>query len=464
VKIVTREDLAEHIRAEAASTILWTALLCVFAGSFWAHFSLGSTYLNIAFILPWLAIHLASVMAVKLKDHLALTLAAGFVALQVYFHIALNEIGVAILPLAPVFFLVSALMIGAYSSGKYWPSVSIGSMCWISAYYWLVVPQLQGRLPADASNKALWAYLLPLTIALVVNFLFMAAFVASTKFLTRGLMEKTKLSGAHNNFDEQRIQASKLQTVGELTVSILHEINNPLTNIGGFSHQIKESIESKDSNIIEIVQASNDRIAFNVNRIKDITKAVKNLIYDGSQIEIEGISLSKLIDDSLTLTKHHIKSQGIELKIDIPSTDLQVRGNFVELGQVLVNLLTNAKDACRRSDRKKISVGFAERNNQVVLWVEDTGTGIRDEIAKEIFKPFFTTKEVNKGTGMGLYISRIIARRHRAELLFENVKDPSGRILGSRFELVFPPAEHQLLPNSVEEDDGENFGGGREVA
>lgn len=463
MKIVTREDLAEHIQEEAASTILWTALLFVFVGSFWAHFSLGSGYLEVAFILPWLAIHMSSVMAVKIKEHLALSLAAGFVGLQVYFHVALNELGVAILPLAPVFFLVSALMIGAYSTGKYWPSITIGLVSWISAYYWLVVPQLQDRLWSESSSKTPWGFLLPLTIALAVNFIFMAAFVVSSRILTRRLLEKSKLLGAHNNFDEQRIQASKLQTVGELTVSILHEINNPLTNIGGFSHQIKEAMESRDPNFLEIVQASNDRIEFNVTRIKDITRAVKNLIYDGSQIEITGISLTKLIDDSLTLTKHHIKSQGIDLKIDLPSSDQMVRGNFVELGQVLVNLLTNAKDACRRSDRKKISVGFGERNNQVVLWVEDTGTGIRDEIAKEIFKPFFTTKEVNKGTGMGLYISRIIARRHRAELHFENVKDSSGRILGSRFELVFPPADSQSAPQSSE-GGGENFDSGREVA
>jgi two-component system NtrC family sensor kinase len=164
------------------------------------------------------------------------------------------------------------------------------------------------------------------------------------------------------------------------------------------------------------------------------------------------------------LTKHHIKSQGIELKVDIPSADLSVRGNFVELGQVLVNLLTNAKDACRRSERKKISVGFGERDNQIVLWVEDTGSGIREEIAKEVFKPFFTTKEVNKGTGMGLYISRIIARRHRADLNFQNVKDSSGRTLGTRFELVFPTADSQVFKNPADEGNADGFDGGREVA
>jgi signal transduction histidine kinase len=462
VKVLTRQDLADHIRQEASSTILWTALLFVFAGSFWAHFAMGSQFFEPSFFLPWLVVHSLSFVAIRYKEYLPLVMAGGFVALQLYFHIALNEIGFDILPLAPVFFLISSLVLGAYALGTITPTIIVGGLSWLSTYYWLVVPQLQSR--ASEAEVSTWSLALPIVLAVVSNSLFIAFFFGSSRYFARSLVAKSRLLGANKNFDEQRIQASKLQTVGELTVSILHEINNPLTNIGGFSHQIKEALESPDAHTIDIIRASNDRIVFNVDRIKEITRAVKNLVFDASQMETAGVSLTKLLEDSLTLTKHHIKSQGVDLKIDLPTEDLMVRGNFVELGQVLVNLLTNAKDACRRSDRKKISVGFGMRKDEVILWVEDTGTGVREEIASQIFKPFFTTKEVNKGTGMGLYISQIIAKRHNADLRFENVKDSSGRILGTRFELVFNSKQTLAIVPENDWNSEDSGSGDREAA
>jgi C4-dicarboxylate-specific signal transduction histidine kinase len=133
--------------------------------------------------------------------------------------------------------------------------------------------------------------------------------------------------------------------------------------------------------------------------------------------------------------KHQLKSLGMELKVDYDSSDFQVIGNFTELSQILMNLLSNARDAVRDSELKIISMGFKDEGEEVHVWVQDTGRGVSSEYAEELFKPFFTTKAHQEGTGLGLYISKIIADRNLARLSFECIKDRHGRMLGTRFSL-----------------------------
>jgi len=426
VKVVTREELGLRIREEASNIVLYTAMFFVLAGSLWAHFALNSSFFAPSFFALWLLLHAQPFLMLKRSALWAPLSALGFVTLQVYFYFAFYKLELPYIPLAPLFFVITAQCLPLLKSPYRAVSWGYWVIAWGSVLFWM------GQGPeAQVANVTL-----PVGIAAGIGFFFQLGFTIMLNVFGRRLSGHVGEIGRKENFDERRIQASKLQTVGELTASLIHEINNPLTNILGYSHQIASAMKDNDPDVTEITLESNERIKFNVGRIKDITSAVRRLVRPSSHQQEDTVSMKELIDDSLTLMKHHLKSFGIELKVDCPAEDCRVTGNFTEISQVVVNLLSNARDAVRDAELKVISLGYKSEGGLVSVWVQDSGRGIPETYAAEVFKPFFTTKAHQEGTGLGLYISKMIADRNQASLSFETLKDRSGRVVGTRFMLV----------------------------
>ena len=425
MKVVTREELGLRIREEASLIVLYTAMFFVLAGSLWAHFALNTSFFAPSFFALWLLLHAQPFLMLARSRLWAPLSGLGFVTLQVYFYLAFYKLQMPYIPLAPLFFVITAQCLPLFKSPYKALSWSYWLVAWASVVFWMK----QGP-EAQVANV-----IFPIGIAAAIGFFFQMGFSLMMSFFGSRLSRHVGEFGRKENFDERRIQASKLQSVGELTASLIHEINNPLTNIAGYSHQIAAAMKENDPDVLEISRESNERIKFNVGRIKDITAAVRRLVRPSTHQQEESVSMKELIDDSITLMKHHLKSYGIELKVDRDGEDCRVRGNFTELSQVVVNLLSNARDAVRDGEIKLISIGYKSEGGEVILWVQDSGRGVPETYATEIFKPFFTTKAHQEGTGLGLYISKIIAERNKAELGFEVIKDRSGRILGTRFTL-----------------------------
>jgi signal transduction histidine kinase len=426
VKVVTREELGLRIRQEASLIVLLTAMFFVWAGSLWAHFALNNSFFSPQFFILWLMLHAQPFLMLARERLWAPLSALGFVTLQVYFYFAFYRLQMPYIPLAPLFFVITAQTLPFFKSEIKGLSWGYWLLAWGSVIFWM-----SRGAEAQVANV-----MLPVGIAAGIGFFFQLGFTLMMNIFGRRLIVQVSAFGRKENFDERRIQASKLQTVGELTASLIHEINNPLTNIAGYSHQINEALKENDPDIIEITRESSDRITFNVGRIKDITAAVRRLVRPSVKQSEESVSVKDLLDDSLTLMKHHLKTFGIELKVDYDSDDCRVQGNFTELSQVVVNLLTNARDAVRDTEMKTISMGYKSEGGRVTVWVQDSGRGIPEVHASEIFKPFFTTKAHQEGTGLGLYICKLIADRNSADLAFDLIKDRAGRVLGTRFLLV----------------------------
>jgi signal transduction histidine kinase len=426
VKVVTREELGLRIREEASLIVLYTAMFFVLSGSLWAHFALNNTFFTPNFFVLWLLLHAQPFIMLARSRLWAPLSALGFVTLQVYFYFAFYKLQLPYIPLAPLFFVITAQCLPLFKSPFRAVTWGYWVLAWASVLFWMK----QGA-EAQVANV-----ILPVGIAAGIGFFFQMGFTVMMSIFGRRLTSHVGEFGRKENFDERRIQASKLQSVGELTASLIHEINNPLTNIAGYSHQIGAAMSENDPDVLEIARESNERIKFNVSRIKDITAAVRRLVRPSTHQQEESVSVKALMEDSLTLMKHHLKSFGIELKVDCDTEDCRVAGNFTELSQVVVNLLSNARDAVRDSEIKLISMGYKSEGGKVRVWVQDSGHGIPDTYAEEIFKPFFTTKAHQEGTGMGLYISRLIAERNKAELRFETLRDRAGRVLGTRFSLL----------------------------
>src|SRR5690606_7188641 len=118
-----------------------------------------------------------------------------------------------------------------------------------------------------------------------------------------------KLLGPTNRFENQRIHASKLQVLGELSASLSHEMLNPLAAINGYSYQIREELKEKKPSS-SLLSESNDRISFNVGRIIEITRVLKSFSRseNGDTFKHEQVSVRKVIEDSVLLVRHSVRS------------------------------------------------------------------------------------------------------------------------------------------------------------
>jgi len=125
----------------------------------------------------------------------------------------------------------------------------------------------------------------------------------------------------------------------------------------------------------------------------------------------------------------------ITVKLDLDPGSAIIEGNAIQLEQVFINLLTNARDALAEAERKEIKVELRREGARIAIIFSDTGCGIADEFKSRIFDPFFTTKEVGAGTGLGLSIAYGIVRDHSGAISVANA--PSG---GAAFRIEFPLA------------------------
>jgi C4-dicarboxylate-specific signal transduction histidine kinase len=236
---------------------------------------------------------------------------------------------------------------------------------------------------------------------------------------------------------EQLIQAGKLATLGELTTGVAHELNNPLNNIGLFV-----------GNVIDYVRmggVDNERMLQDlekvVEQVKKATEIISHLRTFGraAPVTLEPVSVNDVIERALSLTQEQLRLRQIEIELDLCPEAPVVLGNSIQLEQVFINLLTNARDALAAADERRISVQCSIEGDMVVLVLRDTGPGIPEGLEQRIFDPFFTTKEVGTGTGLGLSITYGIIKDHRGSI---TVESRPGE--GASFRIELPLARPEI--------------------
>jgi signal transduction histidine kinase len=425
MKNYTRSELGVLMRLESEKVVMLTAFLFLTVASLWSHLALGPVILQPSLYLALLLIHGAGFVSQKMKNLERFLITVSMLAVIFYFRNCFVNLRVPFLPIAPVFFIVSAVTLTGYGQSKYFQAALRWAFGWGCAFYFT---SFHGTEPQALTARS------PLFFGMLISFLFFVSFFLAVEIFGRRLEGASAALGARQDYGDKRIHASKLQTLGELAASIAHEINTPLTSIKGYNYQFKSELTETENPDKALLMNFSDRIAFNLDRVAQITKVLRSFSRDSSREEIGVISLREVFDDTLTLLKHHLRSSGIDLVTDMAQEDVFVRGSLVQLSQLLVNLLTNARDALKDSKQKRIIMGFSSHTQQVQMWVEDTGPGIPENIREEVFRPFFTTKGSSSGTGLGLYISQLIAEKHSTQLKFECPKNvETGEMLGTRF-------------------------------
>lgn len=215
--------------------------------------------------------------------------------------------------------------------------------------------------------------------------------------------------------------ANKLSALGEMAAGIAHEINTPLATIKLLTSQVQHEMSSG----IPDLDGLNDHLVNidrTVDRLAKIVRGLKSFSRDGSEDPFEMTNLHQVIDDTISLCSERCRLHGIELRTHLTAAPLSVYCRSIQICQVLLNLINNAHDAVENLEEKWIEISTEEHDDCVELRVTDSGKGIPPEIAEKIFNPFFTTKGVGRGTGMGLSISHGIVKRHGGTLILDPFK------------------------------------------
>ncbi len=209
---------------------------------------------------------------------------------------------------------------------------------------------------------------------------------------------------------EQLVQAGKLATLGELTTGVAHELNNPLNNTGLFVGNAIDLIELGAADKGQIVRELRQAMQ----QVSKATQIISHLRTFGraAPVSREPISLRPVIERALSLVQEQLRLHEIEVTLDLGPEEPVVVGNPIQLEQVFINLLANARDAVLDSPRKAIRISASVGSAAVEIAFVDTGHGIPSGLERRIFDPFFTTKEVGKGTGLGLSITYGIIKEH----------------------------------------------------
>jgi signal transduction histidine kinase len=211
------------------------------------------------------------------------------------------------------------------------------------------------------------------------------------------------------------VASSKMSALGEMAGGIAHEINSPLAIIKSLSSQIREVLDD-DPLEKSLVNEMATTVEKTTDRIAKIVQGLRTFSREGSKDPFAPVNIFQLIEETLSFCNERIKSGGTQMTVEEFDKRLQIEGRAAELSQVLLNLLNNAHDAIANFQEKWIRISVHEQAHWVEIHVTDSGKGIPAEAQKKIFQPFFTTKEIGKGTGMGLSISSGIVRSHEGEL------------------------------------------------
>lgn len=272
--------------------------------------------------------------------------------------------------------------------------------------------------------------------------------VHALEFLSRPISELIKKSQVNDQLEIETRKMnhySKLASIGELAAGVGHEINNPLSIIMGYVNSAKRNLESDNFNKEKVISYL-DKSKIAGDRIGKIVQGLRTFSRS-DESNISEFNFNEALMESIGLVEDIYIKEGVLIKYDesIRHAKHWMMGNRGRLQQVIMNLLSNAKDATEGNPKRIIEVKL-QISNKIILYVKDNGHGIADDIKEKIMEPFFTTKGIHKGTGLGLSLVHTIVKEHDGELeLTSSVNE------GTCFKLSFPKIEVQEVLEEKED-------------
>jgi two-component system NtrC family sensor kinase len=229
--------------------------------------------------------------------------------------------------------------------------------------------------------------------------------------------------------EEQLQQREKLSSIGLLAAGVAHEINTPLTGVSSYTQMLLGMLADTDPKhaLLQKIRRQTDRATGIVNNLLNFSRT-------GGVTEFADVNLNRVLDDTLQLLEPQLRQSQIELRREYADNLPRVYANAGKLQQVFTNLLLNARDAI--PDGGSITLRTTSSDlDAVTIEVADTGIGIAPENVARIYDPFFTTKGVGRGTGLGLAVSYGIVQEHSGHIAVE-----SAPARGTTFRITLPTA------------------------
>ncbi len=262
-------------------------------------------------------------------------------------------------------------------------------------------------------------------------------------FYTASILDVTERHVAAQQIERQREalrQSEKLAAMGSLLAGVAHELNNPLSIVMGRAGLLEEKCAD------EALRADARRIREAAERCGRIVRTFLDMARHKPAARAR-VGLNPLVRAAADMLQYSARSHGIELAVALDESEPEVLADADQLGQIVLNLLINAQQALAGhagAGRVRVSTGVERAGPaappRVVLRVADNGPGVPAGLRERIFDPFFTTRTDGTGTGMGLTMSRTLAREQGGELVLE----PSAE--GASFSLSLPLAEDGATP------------------
>ncbi|MEE4276414.1 MAG: [Fe-Fe] hydrogenase large subunit C-terminal domain-containing protein [Thermoleophilia bacterium] len=243
---------------------------------------------------------------------------------------------------------------------------------------------------------------------------------------------------------EALVKSEKLASMGQLAAGIAHEVNNPLGILLLHANLLLEDCEQQSADHEDL-----ELIVNQANRCKRIISGLLNFARQ-SRVVRQPTDLGALVAEVLRTVP---AEEGVEIAVDDRLEDPTAEIDADQIVQVLVNLVTNAQQAM--PDGGRITVTLEDTDDEISVSVADTGHGIADEHFDKLFSPFFTTKQVGKGTGLGLAVTHGIVKMHRGQITVESNADPERGPTFTTFKIVLPRRESGVsVPVSLQGIDG----------
>ena len=354
-----------------------------------------------------------------------------------------------------------ALGHGSYYGGSFYDVPVYASMCWF-----ILIPLRSRSIPSEqltaneSRQRDLWGLfaalavlslpifglcelfleshasrLFPFRIAVtLVGVLLMAIFVFFRQMLLAQerelLLRESKQNLEHlKNAQAQLVQQERLAGIGQLVSGVAHELNNPLTAVIGYSDLLAEDVQGKPRERLQ-------KLGAEARRIKRIVSNLASFAQPrGGERRL--LDPATLVQDSLMLCGHQLRACGATVRTNFASGLPRITGNEGQLKELFVNLLNNCVHALERAPEKTVLIEAFVEVDKLIVRISDSGPGFAD--VNRAFDPFYTTRPVGQGTGLGLSVCYGTVREHGGNIFVHNLQ-PHGAAVTIEFPANANPA------------------------
>ncbi|HNS47411.1 MAG TPA: ATP-binding protein [Bacteroidales bacterium] len=237
------------------------------------------------------------------------------------------------------------------------------------------------------------------------------------------ISDEIRLMQEQSEKQQMLIQKSRLESLGEMAAGLAHEINQPLSVISLVMENIQYKME-QGRTTKAYFKRKFGTIQQNLTKLQQLTEHIRIFSRDHSVVHYDRIDVNKCIRGALSMVGEQLHNHQIRVVTDLGNGHCYTLGSASRFEQVILNLLTNARDALEEKEKrsifvddgKEIRISTRGEDDHLVVSIRDNGTGIPPENQQRLFNPFFTTKEEGKGTGLGLPIVYGIIQEMKGEI------------------------------------------------